>query len=638
MRRILTLLLAGINAVVLFSADPILAAELEIFPGESFEEAAENLAPGDILTVHEGTYTDSGRISIGVKGTSGTPVTIQAAPGEARPLITRAAGDAVQNTINIEGAEHLTIRGIEISSNGGDGINMNSNPSHITLEDLVIHDISVGINFRSDMHHITARRNHIYRTSDTGEGMYVGCNFANCAVSDSLIEQNRIHDTLAADQGDGIEIKRGSHSNIIRDNVIHDTNFPCILLYGSEGNPRNIVEGNAMWNCGDSGIQAAADTLIRNNIILESPGNGFNSQSHQGVSPANLEFVHNTVIGGSPCIRLNGWDGKQGLVFANNTVYCPSDGFSIGGLSGVAISGNVIHPASGGFPTGGYTSGRSLALDFQNALQRNVYPSSDSALLSAGVPDYAAQYDFNGTDRNGSLDAGAYAWTGAQNPGWPIAPGFKQNAPGPTLSITADPTTVDYQSLSTLTWNARNVVSCSAGGDWSGARPFSGTDSVGPLVADSTFELSCTSASADPVTDAVTVSVSPLPANPLTLVFAASDSSVPLNGSTDLSWSATGADSCDATGHWSGPRPEVGNENTGPLAANVTFSLSCTGAGGTISRSVTVQVQSAAPGAQTGNADSSGGGSFSLVLLFALIYIRVGRFIAELRRPTRNSH
>ena len=164
-----------------------------------------------------------------------------------------------QNTINIEGAEYLTIRGLEISSNGGDGINMSGNPSWITLQDLVIHDISVGINFRSSMHHINVRRNNIYDTNDTGEGMYVGCNNSACSVTDSLIEGNWVHDTLAATQGDGIEIKKGSHSNIIRDNVIHDTNYPCILLYGTDGNPRNIVEGNVMWNCGDSGIQVGVE-------------------------------------------------------------------------------------------------------------------------------------------------------------------------------------------------------------------------------------------------------------------------------------------------------------------------------------------------------------------------------------------
>jgi hypothetical protein len=285
-------------SVLLLFPSPSRAATVHIYPGDSFESAAESLRAGDTLIVHEGTYPDSGRISVTAKGTPSAPVVIEAAEGEARPHITRLAGATVQNTINIEGATYLTIRGLEISSNGGDGINLNSNPSYITLEDLDIHDIAVGINLRSDMHHITIRRNHIYRTAGTGEGMYVGCNWAACVVSDSLMEGNWIHDTLQASQGDGIEIKRGSHSNILRDNVIHDTNYPCILVYGTEGNPRNVIEGNAMWNCGDSGIQAAADAEIHNNIILESPGNGFNSQDHQGVTPNNLEFVHNTIVGG----------------------------------------------------------------------------------------------------------------------------------------------------------------------------------------------------------------------------------------------------------------------------------------------------------------------------------------------------
>jgi len=63
---------------------------VEIFPGDSFEAAVEALNPGETLIVHEGTYQDSGRLSIQVKGTPTAPVIIQKAPGEARPLITRS--------------------------------------------------------------------------------------------------------------------------------------------------------------------------------------------------------------------------------------------------------------------------------------------------------------------------------------------------------------------------------------------------------------------------------------------------------------------------------------------------------------------------------------------------------------------
>jgi hypothetical protein len=188
-------------------------------------------------------------------------------------VITRPAGAAVQNTINIEGASYLTIKGLEIVGNGGDGINLSGGPSFITLEDLDIHDVDVGVNFRSSMNNITVRRNQIRRTgigNGTGEGMYVGCNDATCIVRDSLIENNWIHDALpGTTQGDGIEVKVGSHSNVIRHNVIHNMPYPGIFVYGTGTNPPNVVEGNVIWSCVE-GIYAVTDAVVRNNIVISS--------------------------------------------------------------------------------------------------------------------------------------------------------------------------------------------------------------------------------------------------------------------------------------------------------------------------------------------------------------------------------
>ncbi len=427
-----------VSLLFLFALTGIVqAATIEIHEGDSFETAAESLNPGDTLIVHQGTYADNGKISIAVRGMPENPILIKGADGEARPLITRLSTSTVQNTINIKGAAYLTVKGLEIMSNGGDGINLYSDPSFITLEDLHIHDVDVGINFRSSMNNITVRRNHIHNTGKdggTGEGMYVGCNYATCTVRDSLIEGNWIHNTLGASQGDGIEIKAGSHSNTVRDNVIHDTRYPCILIYGTGGNPRNIVEGNAVWNCGDSGIQAAADAVIRNNLILNSPENGFNSQDHQGVTPDNLEFIHNTVVGGSPCLRLSNWSNKSGMVFANNAVYCESGNFKVSGLDGVTVTGNVVYPSTSQIPGNGYTTGRSVSSDFSDASNLNVYPSQGSPLIDTGNISYSIAVDFNGTSRSGNPDAGAYAWTSTVNPGWTVATGFKGNTVIDTIS------------------------------------------------------------------------------------------------------------------------------------------------------------------------------------------------------------
>lgn len=402
-----------------------------MFPGESFEERVEALNPGDTLIIHEGTYADTGRISITAQGTESAPILIKGADGEQPPLITRASSANVQNTINIEGASFVTLEGLEISSNGGDGVRLINNSSYITLENLHIHHIDVGINFRSDMHHIIVRHTHIHHTGaqgNTGEGLYVGCNFAKCVVQDTVIEWNWIHDTLAGSQGDGIEIKRGSHSNTIRDNVIYDTRYPCILLYGTDHHPVNVVERNVMWNCGDSGIQAAADALIQNNIIFGSHENGFNSQDHQGVTPANITFIHNTIIGGDPCLRLQNWKGKPHLVFANNAVYCPLNSFVISNLSGVKFSGNVIVPSPPFLQGQGALGDQPVDQAFLHWRGKNVYPSKNSALIDAGDPLLSTPNDFNGFRRNGTPDAGAYTWVGPHNPGWAVSPGFKELA------------------------------------------------------------------------------------------------------------------------------------------------------------------------------------------------------------------
>jgi parallel beta-helix repeat protein len=412
-------------------APPIFGNVIHIYQGDNFETTVERLQPGDTVIVHEGDYFNTGRISIAVAGTASLPVVVQGAPNEGRPRILRSSTASIQNTINLEGATYLTLKGLEILSNGGDGIKIGPGVrgnSLITLEDLVIHDVAVGINAQSNVDRLSVRRCHIYDTSGTGEGMYLGCHDGSCIVTNSLIEFNWVHDTLSADQGDGIELKKNSFGNIIRNNVVYNTKFPGILLYGSGGGALNVVEGNVMWNCIGGGIQVAADALIQNNLVFNSEY-GLISNPHNGVNPKNLKIVHNTILGSATCLNIRLWNGNSDIIFANNAVYCTTDTMDLqGGTQNVQLAGNVFFPGAAAFPSGSYVLGRSFAQDFGSGTF-NAYPTNDSPLRTTGDSRYAIAADFDGTIRSTPADVGAYEWSTSGRK-WTVQAGFKPPSNG----------------------------------------------------------------------------------------------------------------------------------------------------------------------------------------------------------------
>ncbi|MEM8766641.1 MAG: hypothetical protein AAGE43_04305 [Pseudomonadota bacterium] len=162
--------------------------------------------------------------------------------------------------------------------------------------------------------------------------------------------------------------------------------------------------------------------------------------------------------------------------------------------------------------------------------------------------------------------------------------------PVPTLTLNASPGTVDQGDNVRLSWNAANATSCQASGAWSGSRATSGSENSSPLSADATFTLRCSGAGGT-VTRTARVSVTSQPAP--TLTFSTSSGTVDQGDDVRLSWNAANATSCQASGAWSGSRSTSGSESRGPLTGNSTFTLRCTGPGGSVSRSATVSVRAA---------------------------------------------
>jgi hypothetical protein len=178
----------------------------------------------------------------------------------------------------------------------------------------------------------------------------------------------------------------------------------------------------------------------------------------------------------------------------------------------------------------------------------------------------------------------------------------------PTLTFTASPTSVQAGASSTLTWSTTNATSCTASGAWTGTKSTSGTQSTGALASNSTYTLTCTGAGGS-VSQTANVALLPAP----TLSFTALPTSIASGASSQLTWAATNATSCTASGSWTGTKATSGTQTTGALSANASYTLSCTGPGGSASQTAAVTVTAAPPtltltasptSIQSGNASS----------------------------------
>ncbi len=158
------------------------------------------------------------------------------------------------------------------------------------------------------------------------------------------------------------------------------------------------------------------------------------------------------------------------------------------------------------------------------------------------------------------------------------------------VSIGASPTSLTLGESTTLTWSSSNATGCQASGDttgaWSGTVALSGTRLVTPsAVGTHTYSLTCNGAANS--ASIVVAAATPMPTVSLSLAPA----SVPAGQSSTLTWSATDASSCVASGAWAGSRGPSGSiVVVQPIAGTYTYSLGCIGAGGSASGAVALGV------------------------------------------------
>jgi uncharacterized protein (TIGR03382 family) len=421
-------MLTRLLCAVMVVSSPVLATTYTLDPTMNFAQVLTSLQPGDEAVFTAGTYVLTGRLGLTLAGTAAQPITLRGQPGA---IVRR--NDATQNLIDFQVATFVTISGLEFVG-GSRGLRFLSG-NDVTVRDCSVHDTDSSAITTNDVGQTYARfhfvHNELHHTSSTGEGLYLGCNNDGCRLQDSEVTANWVHHTngpnVTPGFGTAIQLKEGSSNVTIADNVVHDTGAPCVLVDSTAGHgPVNVVERNLLFNCGDHGLQASQDVIIRNNVVLEVAVDGISVMPHQAGVPQNVTVVNNTVVvptGNALSVR----NPAGTIVVANNALYAVSGAalFANGTTSNLQVSGNAGLGGASGL-TATITAG-TLAGDFRSANAAGTLPmdlglKAGSVLIGAGVAALEPAVDFELVART-TADVGAYA--AGHAPAWALVAGFK---------------------------------------------------------------------------------------------------------------------------------------------------------------------------------------------------------------------
>lgn len=159
--------------------------------------------------------------------------------------------------------------------------------------------------------------------------------------------------------------------------------------------------------------------------------------------------------------------------------------------------------------------------------------------------------------------------------------------PRPTITFTIDHAEVAVGASSKLTWSVIDATSCDAMGSWSGSKPLSGTQDVGPLPNGSyLYALQCVGPGGY-AQSTQTFTVYPVP----TVTISAAPTGVQIGAKSVITWSSTYATSCTASGPWAGTLATAGSQEVSAQASGTyAYSLTCIGPGGTVTLATSVQV------------------------------------------------
>ncbi len=626
--------LAGlIGAVTLLAAAPSPASAATVTVCASgctytaIQPAVTAALSGDTISVAAGTYTEQVVIDKNLTLTgAGSGTTIIQAPAV---LVNSPTG--TKEIVSVTGSITAEISGFTVQ---GPVTGINFGIYVLAGATANIHDNTI-----KDI------RNAPFDGIQTGVAIRVGR--YNTQTGTATITNN----TVIGYQKGGISVRNTGSSATITGNTVTGAGPTSITAqngilidYGATATINtNTVTGNAYDGpAGTTAIGIGADSagsgvVIGGNIVNNNSANihDLNSNAIQitdnqlaDSSPVDQNAmggitVQATGSGGGP----DGYGGVNGpltgVTISGNTVQNNlSGGVSLGAgidlynLDGATVSGNTIN--------GAYYGGVLIGTSGNIAFTGNHFTGNGMASADPNAAAIAFGGGWGGLNPLGGFTVHSNTFNGNRNAIWnDDNPGVvnatsnwwgSASGPGVLTRVTTMPWCTD-SSCSTLSTNANltalslssgtlspafnsSTIAYSASVDNSvssvtvnktaspGANAVvSGGSSL--AVGSNTVTVDVTSADGS-VTKAYTVTVNRSAA--ATVSISASPASLITGNSSTLSWSSSNTSSCSASGSWSGSQSGSGSASTGVLVAagSHTYTLSCTGPGGSANASTTV--------------------------------------------------
>ncbi|MDD4989314.1 MAG: peptidoglycan-binding domain-containing protein [Candidatus Pacebacteria bacterium] len=146
----------------------------------------------------------------------------------------------------------------------------------------------------------------------------------------------------------------------------------------------------------------------------------------------------------------------------------------------------------------------------------NTYTGVNRCANSTTLVQYSCD---NNSTINGGVTGTAITCPGSCSNGACVAVSSSNSVPTPSITLTANPTAINYGGATQVSWSAANATSCSKSGGWSQQNiALSGSQQIGGLTATTLYTITCTNSAGVSNSSSVTVIVHPqismLDANP----------------------------------------------------------------------------------------------------------------------------